>query len=298
MIDRVLVRLALLLPRGGAFLLRHASRMFPGLRRYPISLLVAPGLAIEADLAANVFFPLLKYGCYPHQLSEDFVSRAILRAGDTVLDVGANIGYTSLLYSGSIGREGIVYAFEPSRINVRYLGKIASMAGNVMVVNCAVSDISADLFFADSRNLDMSSVSDGNNARAYRVPCVSIDDWVGENGIKAVDFLKIDAEGSDVRILSGARKTLAAFEPIVEFESLSEEEYSMAAEVIGSLGGTYRIFRFCNPYPFSVIGRELSTSNYLAVPDSRSARVPSLLFDQGLLQGKVGTIPRPSKGPG
>ena len=69
MIDDFIVRLSLIMPRGGYRLLVVLSRLIPGLRKYPIFLPMAPNVTLQANLANNVFFPLLKYGSYPHQVS-------------------------------------------------------------------------------------------------------------------------------------------------------------------------------------------------------------------------------------
>jgi hypothetical protein len=56
----------------------------PSLRDVPIQLEMPPGATIRADLRESIFFPLFKHGCYPHQIAEDRVALALIRAGDTV----------------------------------------------------------------------------------------------------------------------------------------------------------------------------------------------------------------------
>ncbi len=51
----------------------------PGLRKYPLDIPASPGVRMRADLSASVFFPVLKYGCYPHQISGDLVVTSFLR---------------------------------------------------------------------------------------------------------------------------------------------------------------------------------------------------------------------------
>ena len=65
---RMITLVARALPRGGFRLVRLAARHLATLQSYPIELSLLPGQYIPADLRESVWYPLLRHGCYPHQL--------------------------------------------------------------------------------------------------------------------------------------------------------------------------------------------------------------------------------------
>ena len=79
MLANVVVDISRAMPRGGYRLLVVLSKILPALREYPLVLPLAPGIVYHANLAHNVFFALLKYGLYPHQVVEDMVIETFLR---------------------------------------------------------------------------------------------------------------------------------------------------------------------------------------------------------------------------
>jgi len=72
------------------------------LQHYPVQLKLLPSVTFIGDLRDAVFYYLFRDGCYPHQLGEDIIARAILQPGDVVYDIGANIGYTTVLYADAV----------------------------------------------------------------------------------------------------------------------------------------------------------------------------------------------------
>ena len=132
-------------------------------------------------------------GYIPHQVTEDMIVGTFLRDGDCVVDVGANIGYFSLLCAGYVGN-GEVHSFEPSSITFEYLKKVASRMKKIKPWHLAVSNISGMVRFRDELMSDRSHIADSQDERGYPVQCCSIDDWVAKNQIARIDFIKIDAE--------------------------------------------------------------------------------------------------------
>ena len=140
-----------------------------------------------------------------------------LKEGDIVFDCGANRG----LFSAVASRYGCqVFAFEaiPDIID-NYLSKTANMNGNIRIANFAVWDKEETLNF--SHMLDHIGASrcdhlrDEIVARKKRkhlaVPAITLDAFVGKNGIERVDFIKSDIEGAERNMLRGARKILKEF---------------------------------------------------------------------------------------
>mgnify|MGYP001165941641 CR=1 FL=1 len=92
------------LPRGASRTARFLARHSKSLQHYSVQLKLLPEVTFIGDLRDNVFNSLWLHGCYPHQVPEDLICRTILQPGDVVYDIGANIGYTAILYADAVGK--------------------------------------------------------------------------------------------------------------------------------------------------------------------------------------------------
>ena len=157
--------------------------------------------------------------------------RELLKPGMVVVDVGANVGYFSLLAAELVGSSGKVYAFEPEPGNHGVLQKnieINSLS-NIQVEEMAVSDNSgvADFFLSE---LDSGSHSlFGDAARGIResvqVTTTTLDAFLEAEGWPNIDLVKIDVEGAEDLVFDGARNLLATEKPALLFECSSNFEY-------------------------------------------------------------------------
>ena len=132
--------------------------------------------------------------------------------GDIVLDCGANLG----LYSAVASREGgIVYAFEPSQYIIdKYLYITAEENPNITVVNRALADKKGESeFIIDEANLGHSRIKDMEGEKTEKVLVTTIDDFVREQKLEKVDFIKADIEGAERNMLKGAEWVLKSFAP-------------------------------------------------------------------------------------
>lgn len=144
------------------------------------------------------------------------VFRKVLRAGDIVVDGGANIGYLSLVASRRVGPRGKVYAFEPQPAAIELLQKNIELnrAHNITVVAKAAWDkpgFSTLYEFAQSDH-DLPSLGarpDKNVHREYRVETVRMDDVVSG----PVRLYKLDIEGAEWPAMRGSERILFSDPP-------------------------------------------------------------------------------------
>jgi FkbM family methyltransferase len=131
---------------------------------------------------------------------------SLVKEGMTVVDIGANIGYYTLLAARLVGPEGRVHAFEPSPENFALLSRNVDVNGykNVVLIPKAVSDRSGTATLridrASSGGHSLSNFRGG--ADSIEVETISLDDYFA-NGTETVGVLKMDAEGAEVAILDG-----------------------------------------------------------------------------------------------
>ncbi|NQW83735.1 MAG: FkbM family methyltransferase [Alcaligenaceae bacterium] len=148
--------------------------------------------------------------------------KSLLQPTDTVLDVGANIGCTSLLF-GDLARK--VYSFEPSPTTYRWLVENVQRAklNNVETINLGLGKEAGtfELTFAPNNRSggfvsNLTSASEGHQVE--QITIVRGDDFISERKIAKVDFIKIDVEGFEQSVIEGLAATIARDQPIVALE--------------------------------------------------------------------------------
>ena len=132
-----------------------------------------------------------------------------LQPGMTVVDVGANIGYFTLLSAARVGASGRVLAYEPTpRIAARLRENVElNRSAMVEAVEAAVSDRESTMTFYESpEDPEANNLYHGDSPVAVRA--VTLDEDLSRRGVQHVHLLKIDAEGAEVNVLAGARELL------------------------------------------------------------------------------------------
>jgi FkbM family methyltransferase len=145
-----------------------------------------------------------------------------VKPGMTVLDVGANIGYFTLLFGRQVGPSGRVWAFEPVK---RYQEAIKlhlqtnRLDDTVQLLSFGLSDrtlrvpISVDEFGAS-----MHSASSSTTFEIEEIDIARLDDVVREQNINKVDFIKLDIDGHEPAFVRGAQSTIRSHMPVMVLE--------------------------------------------------------------------------------
>lgn len=144
-----------------------------------------------------------------HGSHEEYETRLIreqIRKGDVVLDVGANIGYYTLIFAELVGESGKVFAFEPDPTNFNLLKQNVENNGykNVVLINKAVSAQNGRLkLFLSEDNLADHRIYDSQDGRKFiEIESVRLDDYLKDYSGK-IDFIKMDIEGSEYGAAQG-----------------------------------------------------------------------------------------------
>ena len=145
-------------------------------------------------------------------------SRVIrVQPGDIVIDAGSCWGEIALYFADHTGAEGKVFCFEFAQDNLEILQQNISLnqhlADRIKVVSKALWDKSGEILSYGAHGPSTSLVRDTKRERTLQVSTLSIDDFVKEEGIARVDFIKMDIEGAELRALQGADETMRAFKP-------------------------------------------------------------------------------------
>ena len=154
--------------------------------------------------------------------SENFeYYRQTIKKDDHVIDIGGHIGLQAVVFS-KLASNGKVYVFEPAPNTYAIITKtikINDLHDRITVFKEAVSDKRGvtsffinDTPLADNANSLVQHRLDKKLVEV-KVPLISIDEFIAENKISKIDFIKVDAEGAELDVLKGAVKCFADFKP-------------------------------------------------------------------------------------
>jgi len=156
------------------------------------------------------------------QSSTSVINR-LVKKGDVVLDVGANIGYYTVILSRLVGDEGKVIAFEPTKHFREVLKENISaneLEGNIEIVDVGLSNKKGEVVI----DIGPSSAT-LHSPKGYdlvlgheKISLTTLDEFVKENGLERVDFVKIDVDGHEPFFFKGGWETLDKFSPTILFE--------------------------------------------------------------------------------
>lgn len=158
----------------------------------------------------------------------------IVKDGDVVLDIGANIGYYSVILSKLVGSKGIVHAFEPVKSYREVLKEnlIANKIKNTKIYPFGFSDKKEDLdIYIGNSSATLHWVADGKPLFQEKIKLTTLDDFSKKNKLDRIDFIKIDVDGHEPSFLKGAWNTLEKFNPVILLE-VNQENYLKAGYTV------------------------------------------------------------------
>lgn len=146
-------------------------------------------------------------GRYAYGDDEKFI-RSLLRPGEVVFDVGANVGMVTLAAAAEVGEVGQVYSFEPHPKVCSYLKSNVEMNsfGQVKVFNLALGEKSGKLHFTDMKQDDRNRINSDGDGEGVEVEVKTLDEVSA--GVDEISLLKVDVEGYEKFVFKGAAETL------------------------------------------------------------------------------------------
>lgn len=166
--------------------------------------------------------------CNAYEPDEIQVVDDHVTAGATVLDVGANIGYMTLLLAARVGHKGRVHAFEPNPpvadALVENLALNPDTHHRITVHRFALGAVVGDTEFYSPIDGHEGVGGLRNTARApldrvIHVPVRTLDSFVQAAGITSIGFIKLDVEGGEWDVLRGGEDVLSTHRPVILFEA-------------------------------------------------------------------------------
>jgi FkbM family methyltransferase len=168
-------------------------------------------------------------------LDKQRVFNTLVRPGDVVFDVGANVGYYTLLGSVLAGPEGKVFAFEPLPRNVSIVRRHVEInkLTNVTIFNGAVCDRDGAAKFDAGAIPEMAHLSDEGG---IDVQTFKLDSLLAEGRVSAPAVIKVDVEGAEVDVLNGARRLIELHHPTIMVATHSVPLFDESTALLRSWG--------------------------------------------------------------
>jgi FkbM family methyltransferase len=245
--------------RGG---LNHAAPT--GLVEVKVAAGDLAGYTILLDMQVDKDYWL---GTYEPELQAAL--RQLIPTGAVIYDVGANIGYVSLLLAKAAGETGKVFAFEALPANVEQLRRnvaLNAIDARVSVIDRAVTQVPGPVRFLVHASGGMGKVA-GSAGRDDRVeleitvPGISLDEFVYGEGNPPPQVVKMDIEGGEVLALPGMRRVLTEARPLMLMELHGPESCRAAWETLTAAG--YEICWMRPGYPVISSLEELGWKAYI-----------------------------------
>ncbi len=168
-----------------------------------------------------------------------------IEEGMVVFDIGANIGALTLQMAKKVSPAGKIYSFEPSPINYIYASKNISLNNfkNIKLINQGLGNENANAFLynvnPNNRGMLRLLQEDGNNSSFEKeeVQIDTLDSSMQKFSIPKPDFIKIDVEGFEYKVLHGASRTLEEYHPklFIELDDNNLREQNNSAQELITL---------------------------------------------------------------
>jgi FkbM family methyltransferase len=224
----------------------------------------------------------------PFLEKELFLLRRLVRPGDVCVDVGAAGGAHLLVMAKQAGPRGTVLGFEPRPRSLRMLRTLvraSRLTDRVRLRQQALADrvgtMALRIPVVPTRAHFHGSTEDRATAAAFarlphreiEVPTASLDEVLAAEGLSRLDVLKLDVEGAELLVLSGATRVLTELRPIVvlEADDLHQARFDATADDVLSTVREhgYRIYRYRRAALEEVAGAVDDEDDYVFVPEER-----------------------------
>lgn len=148
-----------------------------------------------------------------------------LQPGDVLFDIGANVGFFTVISARLVGQQGHIYAFEPEAENVAAIrhNVVLNGFGNVTVIDSAVSDKSGQgellvAHYSGGSALSTVDTPPPDLKETRVVETVSIDELMDNESLSRPKIVKIDVEGAELTVMKGMVETMRQYRPIILYE--------------------------------------------------------------------------------
>ncbi|WNM20264.1 FkbM family methyltransferase [Flavobacterium capsici] len=175
-----------------------------------------------------------------------------VKQNDIVIDAGANCGHLSIFFSKIVGSNGKIFAFEPDKFNIERILKNISLnddlSNNIQIEDVLLWDKNELISFYEAGTVGSSAVWMPDDELCVKKQAVRIDDWVKNNNIQKLDFIKMDIEGAEIEALDGCIETIKTLRPNFAIASYhfvnGEQTFIKVEQFFSAMNYPYKTVKF------------------------------------------------------
>ena len=192
------------------------------------------------------------HGCWigNYETEKQAIVKQLIKPGVTVFDIGGNAGFYTLAFSRLVGKGGHVWTFEPFAENIRNLLDHVRLnqLSNVKIMQTAISEKEDIVDFQIAEHNAMGKMARGGSV--YKVSTFSLDYLIANGNVPIPDVIKMDVEGAESLVLSGALKMLSLNKTVLMIALHGEVQRRECYQILDQLG--YKIF-LLNRQPITAV---------------------------------------------
>ena len=210
------------------------------------------GLKAYLRLISYIYLRLISWGFMREKYAELYFISKLVKKGDTVLDIGANLGYYSFFLAKTVGSEGCLLAVEPiplfAEIWQRNMSKWKSVPHKLF--NCALGEEAKEKVMMSIPVVNgvvrhgLTKVTDenetGQTSLSFEVPMKVGDELLVSENLDRLDFIKCDVEGFEQFVIPSLEKNIEKFHPVLQIELSGDENRKNVVNYL--LGMSYHLF--------------------------------------------------------
>lgn len=187
-------------------------------------------LLIHVNTSSLLEWSIFVYGYHEPEICN--LIKRLVKPGYVVMDVGANIGAHTLIMAQAVGITGKVIAIEPNpKVHERLVSNLyLNRFDHVQPLQCGLSDTSGQMIL----HIPPDHLANQGIASLYPQAELSVqipvqihllDEIVTSLACQQLDFIKIDTEGHDMKVILGAEKSIETYQPYILFEYIEKDWY-------------------------------------------------------------------------
>lgn len=197
------------------------------------------GYALKLYGARALLDKIVVHNQYSH-------SKCHIEKDDYVMDGGACWGDTALIFAQKTGEKGKVFTFEFFEDNLNILKENFSLNKNtskkVVLIEKPLYNKSNMVLYLNHACADITTLTEKNN-NLQQYETIAIDDFVSENKIEKIDFIKLDVEGNEIAALKGAERILKKYKPKLAIAAYHKyDDYYEIPKFINELSLGYKFY--------------------------------------------------------
>jgi FkbM family methyltransferase len=190
------------------------------------------GIKTYLSWVSKIYITLINFGFSKSKYAELYFTQEIVKEGDTVLDIGANLSYYSYFLAKKIGNKGQLIAVEPIPLFAEVWKKNMSKykTENIKLFNCALGDIekvAVDMSIPIVNGVvrhGLTKIDGQKNEEVhkklleFKVPMHIGDKLLSDENLSQLNYLKCDVEGYEQFVIPSLKNTISKFKPLIQIE--------------------------------------------------------------------------------